>query len=222
MMNREYIIAQVLPGLGRLNALVKNIMRQIGTDDPEEAIRLVNSGEWIISKPVCNWREEDGVIYLTFISNGFTGPEWIEYFESNGFDLNDSTKSALCSDDFKPTEKGTKIEAALLKGMLFKEDDRLTKNICAEADRRGWMKPNAELSCLIRMMFTDKEIEKMGLWAIVGMHEPIKDSNGVPVLLTAIRSPDGRRLYAFDGPLGYRWACDDGFVFAAPQVRLQG
>lgn len=44
----EFVIAKVLPGT--LNALVKNIMKQTGTNDPNEAVRLVNSGEWIVSK----------------------------------------------------------------------------------------------------------------------------------------------------------------------------
>jgi len=47
-MNTEFSIAEVMPG--KLNALVKNIMRQTGTDDPNEAVRLVNSGEWVVSK----------------------------------------------------------------------------------------------------------------------------------------------------------------------------
>ena len=36
--------------VGRLNALVKNIMFQMNINDPEEAVRRVNSGEWIVSQ----------------------------------------------------------------------------------------------------------------------------------------------------------------------------
>ena len=42
----EFAIADVPPG--RLNALVKNIMAQMGIDDPGEAVRRVNSGEWVV------------------------------------------------------------------------------------------------------------------------------------------------------------------------------
>ena len=45
-MSTEFAIADVLPG--KLNALVKNLMRQTGETDPNEPVRLVNSGEWVI------------------------------------------------------------------------------------------------------------------------------------------------------------------------------
>lgn len=45
-MSDLFVIAGV--ETGKLNALVKNIMAQIGITDPNEAIRLVNSGEWVL------------------------------------------------------------------------------------------------------------------------------------------------------------------------------
>ncbi len=39
---------------GTLNALVKNIMSQTGATDPNEAVRLVNSGTWAL-KQVTKW-----------------------------------------------------------------------------------------------------------------------------------------------------------------------
>ena len=45
----EFTIAEVLPG--RLNAMVKNIMGQVDTTDPNEAVRLVNSGERVVVEP---------------------------------------------------------------------------------------------------------------------------------------------------------------------------
>jgi len=44
------VILNVIPGLTQLNALVKKVMAQTGCDDPVEAIRLVNSGEWELVK----------------------------------------------------------------------------------------------------------------------------------------------------------------------------
>lgn len=44
----DFAIAEIQPG--KLNALVKNIMRQTGEDDPNEAVRLVNAGEWVVCK----------------------------------------------------------------------------------------------------------------------------------------------------------------------------
>jgi hypothetical protein len=122
----------------------------------------------------------------------------------------------LRSPDFKPTS-GVTTEVAVLKGMLFEDNDRITKKIRAEADKRKLSKPNAELACLIREKFTDKEIEAMGLWYIVAMHEPINDSGGEPSLLNASRYDVGRWLGAYYGRPGSRWGRDSGFAFAVSQ-----
>ena len=211
----EFAIAEV--ATGKLNALVKNIMRQTGASDPNEAVRLVNSGEWILTNPTRRWREQDGVIYFSVTSNGMTGPQWIEHFEKKGIQLSKWAKDVLLSPDFKPTN-GVTTEVAILKGMLFEDNDRITSKIRTEADKRKLIKPEAELGCLIRDTFTDKEIEAMGLVWIVAFHKPIKDSVGVPRLLSADRDGDGPWLSAcYDRP-GSRWGRGGGFAFAVSQV----
>ena len=122
-------------------------------------------------------------------------------------------KQVLRSPDFKPTS-GVTTKVAVLRGCLFEDNDRYTAKIRAEADKRKLGKPNAELACLIREKFTDKEIEAMGLTWIVAMHEPINNSDGDPRLLDANRCGDGRGLDACGGEPGYRWFRDDGFAFA--------
>ena len=102
--------------------------------------------------------------------------------------------------------------------MLFEDNDRITSKIRTEANKRKLIKPEAELGCLIRDTFTDKEIEAMGLVWIVAFHEPIKDSDGDPLLLSASRCDDGHWLYAcYDRPV-YGWYRDCGFAFAVSQV----
>ncbi|MBN2093950.1 MAG: hypothetical protein JW740_01055 [Candidatus Zambryskibacteria bacterium] len=49
-MKSEFAISEVLPG--KLNAMVKNIMGQMKIDDPNEAVRRVNAGEWVVSRVV--------------------------------------------------------------------------------------------------------------------------------------------------------------------------
>lgn len=210
MSHPDFAIAEVMPG--QLNALVKNIMRQTGTDDVNEAVKLVNSGEWIITKPVRRWREENGVIRFTVVSRGLTGPQWIEHLEKMGRPVGNYAKSVLRSPDFKPTN-GVTYEVAVLKGEIFKDEDRITQMIRAEADRRKLVKPNAELGCLIREMFTDKEIEEMGLYWIIAMHEPIVDSDGNPRLLGTRRYDSS--LSAFYDEPDDRWYRDGGFAFVS-------
>ena len=163
------------------------------------------------------WREQDGVIYFSVIPDGTTGEEWIKRLENKGFRISDYAKQVLRSPDFKPTS-GVTTEIAVLKGMLFADNDRITKKIRAEAGKRKLMKPNAETAIIIREKFTDEELKAMGLWWIVVMHEPIKDSVGDPYLLDAYRFGHGRWLGACYGSPGGRWLRGCGFAFAvSPQ-----
>lgn len=188
-------------------------------DGKRDATTVANVLQVILDEqPARKWREEDGVIYFSVTSDGTTGEDWITRLESKGFRVGNHAKQVLRSPDFKPTS-GVTTEVAVLKGMLFENNDRITKKIRAEADKRKLTKPNAELACLIREKFTDKEIEVMGLWYIVAMHEPINDSGGGPGLLCANRDGGGRWLDAYgDRPDG-RWRRDLGFAFAVSQTQ---
>lgn len=214
----DFAIAEVFPG--KLNALVKNIMKQTGVSDPNEAVRLINSGECVISRLESRWREEDGVIYFTLISDGTTGPEWIERTKKRGNRLTEYAEQVLNSPEFVPTN-GEPYRVAVLKGMLFNDNERITKNIRAEANRRGLETPNAELVCLIREAFTNEELEAMGLVWILCMHEPIEDTDGGPRLLVGRRLDGGRWLNAYYGNPHVRWNRSDGFAFVVPQVGSQ-
>src|SRR3989344_3765271 len=103
------------------------------------------------------------------------------------------------------------------KGMLFTDNDRTTKKVRALAEALKFTKPNAEVACLIRENFSDEDIEAMGLWWIVAMHEPII-SDGGPRLLGAYRGGGGRWLEGFCDNPGFRWRHYVGFAFAVPQV----
>ena len=191
---------------GQLNAIVK----KLGGHDM--ALRFLRD-ELSVSEPIRSWREEDGVIYFLVTSDGTIGEDWIKRLEGNGFRVGDYAKQVLRSSDFKPTN-GMTTEVAVLKGMLFEDQSRITKKIRAEADKRKLGKPEPELACLIHEKFTDKEIEAMGLIWIVAMHEPINDSDGDPSLLGANRSGVGRWVDAYYGRPDGKWHRDSGFAFA--------
>ncbi|MDO8482892.1 MAG: hypothetical protein Q7S86_03685 [bacterium] len=165
----------------------------------------------------CIWREQNGVIYFSVTSDGTTGEGWITRLESKGFRIGDYAKQILHSSAFMPTN-GVTSKVAVLKGMLFEDNDRITKKIRADADKRKLLKLNAEIACLIREKFTDEDIEAMGLWWIVAMHEPINDSGGDPGLLSASRDGDGRWLDACSARPDGRWGRESGFAFVVSQV----
>lgn len=177
-------------------------------------------GELAVSEPTRLWRDQDGVIYCSVTSDGTTGPAWIERLERKGFRISKWAKDVLNSSGFKPTSEVTS-EIAVLKGMLFADSERITKNIRAEADRRKFLTPNVEIACLIRENFSDKQIEAMGLWWVVAMHDPIEDSDGDPFLLNAYRGGGGRWLDTARDALDDRWNRDGGFAFVASQVGAQ-
>ena len=199
--------------LGQIEAIVNKLGGMNG-------VAKLLRGELTVSEPTRRWREEDGVIYLSVTSDGTTGPEWIERLEKKGYRVGDYAKSLLRSDDFKPTN-GITTEVAVLKGMLFENNDRITKKIRAEAEIRKLTNPNAEVVYLIRENFSDEEIEAMGLVWIVVMHEPIKDSDGNTRLLGAGRFDEGSWLGTdYDKP-GDEWGRSCGFAFAVSQVELK-
>lgn len=162
------------------------------------------------------WTEKDGVIYFTLISNGKTGDEWITHFEGKKLSVGSYAQSVLRHKNFKPTEVGTVHNIAVLKGEMFSDNDRITKNIRVEAKKRKMTDPHAEVACLIRDAFSDKEIEEMGLSWIITMHEPIPDSDGCPSVLGTSRCDDCE-LCAYRGYPGDSWFRDDGFAFSASQ-----
>lgn len=217
MSTELFVVAEVMTG--KLNDLVKSIMRQTGTNDPNEAIRLVESGDWIVSKLTA--------IYLSVKSDGTTGPDWEKWFDKNNYDLSLNERFILNSSDFKPTKKGTIHNIAVLKGMFFEEGGRITKNIRAAAyagtyagtfiQNQKLFDPNAEVACLIREKLSDEEIKAKGLSRIVVMHEPIKNSVGFPWLLCADCGNGGCSLNAWSGRPDFMWHRGDGFAFAVSQ-----
>ncbi len=205
---------------GQLNAVIKLIRKQAGEDGPERFLR----GELVVSElPKC-WTEKDGVIYFTLPpTEGLTGSQWVTRLERKGFKLSKWAKDVLNSKDFVPTT-GVVNNIAVLKGELFSDDDRITSKIVAEGDRRLWKHGkdiSPEIACQIREMFTDEEIEAMGLIWITTMHEPINDSDGDPDLLGTDRYDDGQGLLAYCDRLGNGWYREDGFAFVVPQVSPQ-
>lgn len=147
-------------------------------------------------------------------SLGLTGQEWLERLEKKKYNIGYYTKDILLSKDWKPLEKDVEQEIAI----ITISNTQTTNEIKNMAKELKYEMPHPEIACLIRENISDKEIQEMGLWYIVTMHEPIKDSDGDPLLLSSDRDDDGRWLRAFyDGP-GAFWSDDGGFAFAAPQV----
>jgi len=151
------------------------------------------------------------VITFSVTSDGTTGKEWIARLEANGFHISDSAKNILRSESFKPTS-GT-YEVVILKEEFFSDDRMTTIKIREEAKNRKLSTPNPEIACLIREKFSDDELNDIGIFCVITMHEPIKDSWGDYRLLDAYYGDDCSWLSA-----NYSdnvWDCSDGFAFVS-------
>jgi len=215
-MNKGFIIKDVTSG--KLNALVKNIMKQTGVNDPNEAIRLFNSGEYVAVKGNKKWSEKDGVIYFTVTSDGTTGAQWIERLEEKGYVIGLFAKQSLLSEEFKPTN-GVTTKVAVLKNLVFEQHQPVSEVITKAAHVRKWEAPNAEIACLIRENFTDDDLDVLDLVSITIMHEPIKDSDGDPGLFRMCQDNGEDSFHRSEFPihrLGHS-VRRMGFAFAVPQ-----
>ena len=192
---------------------LESIVNKLGGEEAGEAF-LRDELTVVRSEP--KWREEGGIIYFSVTSDGTTGEAWTPRLEAKSFKVSDYAKQRLRHAEFQPTS-GITTQVAVLKGELFAEVERTTENIHFFATKRSLTKPNAEVACLIREKFSDKELEEMGLWAIIAMHDPINDSGGDPSLLGADRDDGGRHLYADYVSPSYGWLRDFGFAFAVSQ-----
>jgi len=196
---------------GQLSAVLCEFGKQAGVSTGE-GIRMLQRGDLVIMRPERRWREENGVIYFTVVSDGTIGPEWIERLVRQGYRLSRWAKDVLKSKHFQPTT-GVSYEIAVIKGDTYSDEERVTYKIREDAAARGFSEPSAEVACLIREKFLDKELKAMGLMWIAVMHEPITGSGGAPHLLSADRHGYGYWLDADLGRSGFRWEPSDGFAF---------
>jgi hypothetical protein len=174
---KGFAIANVLPG--KLNALVKNIMKQTGTDDPNEAVRLVNNGEWLLNK---KWKKKDGIIRFSVASKGFIHDDYVKSFKKQNVLMSPDADRGLYMSEFQAT-KDVEYEIALISfekevycrplntRMDFVED--AVKKIALEKNLK-LVFPSVELAYLIRNYLSDEEIKSMGFNRITVMHKAVK------------------------------------------------
>jgi hypothetical protein len=155
---------------------------------------------------------------IKLTTNGFTGKQWIKHFEKKSVNIGTYANQVLLSEDFKPLKKGKKLTIEIIKGEEFSDSQILTSIIRAEAKKRGLKTPSPEVACLIREKLSNQDIKEMGLYWILTMHEPIKDSDGGLRLLNALAYDSEPWLGTYCGNPGSRWSRGDGFAFVAPQV----
>ena len=118
----------------------------------------------------------------------------------------------------KPVKK-QEVEIAILTldDLELKEFSTI-KEIREKAKSLGYKTPEPEVAVYLRKALSDEEIKELGLWYVITMHEPIKDSVGCLRLLSANRDGDCRWLSTYYGSPGDQWVRGNGFAFVVSQV----
>lgn len=190
----------------------------LSTGENFRAVSLLRTGKAKLALVTNVWTVDDeGNIHFTLTSNGFTRERWESHLERRRWQISNHARQVLRRASEAPTSSVT-YNIVVRPGKSISDSDRITKKIRAVAEKYGWLKPHWEVACLIRDAFTDEQLEQMGLWYIVTMHEPIKDSDGDPSLLSSDRDVGGRWLIADYGRPDDGWNDDGGFAFAVPPV----
>lgn len=178
--------------------------------------------------PVAFERNEHGHIMLTFDGLDFTGKQEIERLTAAGFSVSDWAKSCMLStkkDGYNKNHRlvaGQRYKVALIPTREIERDsDRTTDALRKRGvEEYGYGKPLAGIVPRIRESVYDKQMEEMGFWYIAAPHDPIKDSDGDPSVLSVDRDDDGLWLSAdWDHP-DFLWNDGGAFAFLVPASLL--
>lgn len=155
---------------------------------------------------------------ITVTGTGLSGKEWIKRLEKKKYRIGTYARQLLDSPEYEKhrLKKGKKIEVQLVSVKDMGKSVATTKEIQEYAASKGLEMPSAELALLIREAVSDTEMEAMGVWYIASLHEPIKDSDGNPSVLSVNRFDEGRWLYAYWGEPGDDWGDGGAFGFPLP------
>lgn len=168
------------------------------------------------------WQKENNAIYFSVQSDGTTGPKWIDRLREQGKGVTENAKALLMSRKFKAT-KNIKKDLVIL---FFDDIDCKNSNIYeyryiyANKSRHKLERADAETACLIRELFSDKEIKKMGFSLIIVPHDKIRDKTNERVTFQISSSGFGNWLdvHRTDSNNGYYNSF--GFVFVLAKTKI--
>lgn len=154
------------------------------------------------------WVTDNYFTTLSVVSDGTTGPKWVEIFK----DLSEYEKSVLLSEQFKAT-KGVRYKIVIIKGSLAKSKEVLTSSIEKGAFGLGFSESNLEVICLLRRMLSDEEIRKyMGFDLIVLMNK-VYIAELIKPMLIGINTNTSTPFELFPYNDCGIWSQEDGFIY---------
>ena len=162
--------------------------------------------------------EKDGRIYVNLISQGLTGQEWINKFESEGRILSSEVKIILRSKAFIPTN-GVIYKLVIIRGAQFAYGERTIANVRELAYSKGYFKARLEIACLLRELISDDKAKKMSLYslAVVSTHAGKEFTRILGFDIDD--NPNSLQTYCVKDIL--RWRRSTGFVFSTSKTKCK-
>ncbi|RNJ51394.1 hypothetical protein [Methylocystis hirsuta] len=166
-------------------------------------------------------KNEHGHLIVKVTGLDLTGAQEVERLRAAGYRIGDYARSCLLSsapDSYDANHRlvaGREYTIALMPTKEIEDwRERTTANLRKRGiERYGYGVPLSGVVPRIRESVSDTQMEAMGFWFIAAPHDPIKDSDGDPLVLSADRGGDGRWLDArWDLPDIY-WRGDGAFAF---------
>lgn len=170
-------------------------------------------------------RNEYGHIVLAFEGIDLTGEEEIERFLRSGLHVSDRAMLCLTSaqkDDYDKNHRliaGQQYEVALMSTReIERVSDRTTSALRLRGhEHYGYAKPPAGIIPRIREIVSNKQMKDMGFWDIAAPHDAIKNSRGVPsILTTSCLLGDKPGISATPEYSRYYWNGFNAFAFLVP------
>jgi len=188
-----------------------------------EGARAFLRGEQKLA-PVSFERNEHGHVVLSVTGLDLAGEQEVERLEAARFRVSGWAKSCLTStkkDGYDKNHRlvaGQEYKIALMPTKeIERNSDRTTDALRTRGiERYGYEKPLAGIVPRIRESVSDEQMKEMGFWFIAALHEPIKDSDGDPLVLNARRDGDGLWLFAFWDHPDRHWDGYGAFAFLVP------
>lgn len=191
---------------GQTNALVKNLMGQMGVSDPVEAVRRINAGEWRVFQvklpSFSTWK----TVTVGDLGNAKKARKELE---RRGIKISRWGGDILDRTTFEDTEATLDLVRVSVKELGL-ETDATTAEIYAAAERQGLSLCPAEVAAQLWLTYPD--LLPRAESALVAT-EALVDSGGLRAVFELGRNDDGRWFSAEGGSPDSLWLDKDCWVF---------
>lgn len=205
MNTQLFIVPQLLEGVGPINAAAKKMAEQMGTRDPREVFRRINSGEWVVRAvepalmPV--WK-------TVKLDTCKTPSEYRKALKKAGMCIGDWGDDILGRITCSKEEIDLDLVVLSVGDLGFKDGAKYS-DICAKAVELGLELCPAEVGPALRLQYGD---QPKGEWLRIAM-EAIAGRGGYLRIFSVGRDDDGLWLGGSGGRPVDVWGADGRFVF---------